>query len=90
MRESPFHGVPALRMTPQDRSRMFGRDGILTHTYLRRRPGDSAGCIAFKDYYSFLKYYKRGEVHTIVVVESLGNDAPTGGKKSFMASLFGG
>ncbi|HWU62436.1 MAG TPA: DUF2778 domain-containing protein [Ensifer sp.] len=90
MRESPFHGVPALRMTPQDPSRMFGRDGILTHTYLRRRPGDSAGCIAFKDYYSFLKYYKRGEVHTIVVVESLGNDAPTGGKKSFMASLFGG
>ena len=90
MRESPFHGVPALRMTPQDPSRMFGRDGILTHTYLRRRPGDSAGCIAFKAYYSFLLYYKRGEIHTIVVVESLGNDAPTGGKKNFLASLFGG
>ena len=90
MRETPFHGVPALRMTPQDRSRMFGRDGILTHTYLRRRPGDSAGCIAFKDYYKFLQYYKRGDLHTIVVVESLGNDAPTGGKKSVFASLFGG
>jgi hypothetical protein len=90
MRETPFHGVPALRMTPQDRTRMYGRDGILTHSYLRRRPGDSAGCIAFKDYYSFLKYYKRGDLHTIVVVESLGNDAPTGGKKSVFASLFGG
>ncbi|SOC86224.1 Protein of unknown function [Ensifer adhaerens] len=90
MRETPFHGVPALRMTPKDRTRMYGRDGILTHTYLRRRPGDSAGCIAFKDYYKFLKYFKRGELHTIVVVESLGNDAPTGGKKSFLASLFGG
>lgn len=90
MRESPFHGVPALRMTPQYPSKMFGRDGILTHSYLRRRPGDSAGCIAFKDYYAFLKYFKRGEIHTMVVVESLGNDAPTGGKKSFLASLFGG
>ena len=90
MRETPFHGVPALRMTPKDHSRMYGRDGILTHSYLRRRPGDSAGCIAFKDYYSFLKYYKRGDLHTIVVVESLGSDAPTGGKKNFLASLFGG
>jgi hypothetical protein len=90
MRESPFHGVPALRMTPQNPSKMYGRDGILTHSYLRRRPGDSAGCIAFKDYYAFLKYYKRGDIHTMVVVESLGNDAPTGGKKSFIASLFGG
>lgn len=90
MRETPFHGVPALRMTPQDNSKMFGRDGILTHSYLRRRPGDSAGCIAFKDYYAFLKYYKRGDLHTIVVVESLGNDAPAGGKKNFLASLFGG
>ena len=88
MRESPFHGVPALRMTPQDESKMYGRGGILTHTYLRRRPGDSAGCIAFKDYYKFLKYYQRGQVHTIVVVESMGNDAPR--KKSVLASLFGG
>jgi hypothetical protein len=88
MRESPFHGVPALRMTPQDPSKMYGRDGILTHTYLRRRPGDSAGCVAFKDYYKFLKYYQRGEIHTMVVVESLGNDAPK--KKSVLASLFGG
>lgn len=88
MRESPFHGVPALRMTPQYPDKMYGRNGILTHTYLRRRPGDSAGCVAFKDYYKFLKYYKRGEIHTMVVVESLGNDAPQ--KKSVFASLFGG
>lgn len=89
MRESPFHGVPALRMTPKYPDRMYGRDGILTHTYLRRRPGDSAGCVAFKDYYKFLKYFKRGEIHTMVVVESLGNDAPAK-KKSVFASLFGG
>lgn len=88
MRESPFHGVPALRMTPQYPDKMYGRNGILTHTYLRRRPGDSAGCVAFKDYYKFLKYYKRGEIHTMIVVESLGNDAPK--KKSFLASLFNG
>lgn len=88
MRETPFHGVPALRMTPQDRTRMHGRDGILAHTYLRRRPGDSAGCIAFKDYYKFLKYYKRGDVHTIVVVDSMRGAEPQ--KRSTLASLFGG
>ncbi len=68
MREKPFHGVPALRMTPTDWSNMHGRNGILAHTYLRRRPGDSAGCIAFKDYYAFLKYYKKGLINEIIVV----------------------
>jgi hypothetical protein len=87
MRESLFHGVPALRMTPMYPSRMHGRGGILTHTYLRRRPGDSAGCVAFKHYYKFLKYYKRGEVKTMIVVPRLA-DAPSQHKT--LASLFKG
>ncbi|MCO6186651.1 DUF2778 domain-containing protein [Rhizobium sp. L1K21] len=84
MREKPFHGVPALRMTPTDWSKMHGRNGILAHTYLRKRPGDSAGCIAFKDYYKFLDYYKKGLVKEIIVVEQM-NKRPTS-----LASLFGG
>ncbi len=84
MREKPFHGVPALRLTPTDWSKMHGRNGILAHTYLRRRPGDSAGCIAFKDYYKFLEYYKKGLVKEIIVVEKM-SKRPTS-----LASLFGG
>ncbi len=84
MREKLFHGVPALRLTPTDWSKMHGRNGILAHTYLRRRPGDSAGCIAFKDYYKFLEYYKKGLVKEIIVVERM-SKRPTS-----LASLFGG
>lgn len=83
MREKLFHGVPALRLTPQDWDKMHGRNGILAHTYLRRRPGDSAGCIAFKDYYKFLAYYKKGLVKEIIVVERM-SERPT-----TLASLFG-
>ena len=72
MRESLFHGVEAIRMTPVGSGRMYGRNGILTHSYLRRVPGDSAGCIAFADYPEFLKAFKRGEVTKIIVVPSMG------------------
>ncbi len=75
MREKLFHGVPALRMTPANWAKMHGRNGILAHSYLRRRPGDSAGCIAFKDYYKFLEYYKKGLVKEIIVVERM-SDSP--------------
>jgi len=72
MRESLFHGVEAIRMTPVGSGRMYGRNGILTHSYLRRVPGDSAGCVAFADYPEFLKAFKRGEVNKIIVVPSMG------------------
>lgn len=85
MRESLFHGVPALRLTPADGINKFGRVGLLAHTYLRRRPGDSAGCIAVKDYYRFLKYYQRGEIHTLVIVPKFEGSKPT-----TLASLFDG
>lgn len=75
MREALFFGVEALRMTPVDGVAPHGRVGLLTHSYLRKRPGDSAGCIAFKNYPRFLQAYKRGEVTHVVVVAS-GNKAP--------------
>ncbi|WP_377289702.1 tlde1 domain-containing protein [Rhizobium sp. SG2393] len=72
MRESRFHGVEALRMTSVDGTNPRGRDGLLTHSYLlRRSPGDSHGCIAFRNYPAFLNAFKRGHVNMIIVVESM-------------------
>ncbi|MFD2181835.1 DUF2778 domain-containing protein [Rhodoplanes azumiensis] len=71
MRESLFHGVRALRMTPVDQSKMYGRAGILAHSYMLGPSGQSNGCVSFKDYQAFLDAYLRGEVNKIVVVERL-------------------
>lgn len=71
VRESLFHGVEALRMTPVDNSKMYGRDGILAHSYMLGPRGDSNGCLSFKEYDKFLAAYKRGEVSRIVVVAQM-------------------
>lgn len=76
-REALFHGVEALRMTPVDNSKMFGRDGILAHSYLLGPRGDSNGCVSFKEYEKFLAAYKRGEVTRLVVVEEVKTSSPT-------------
>jgi len=68
MRERLFHGVEAIRMLPVEKGKMFGRDGILAHSYLLGPRGDSHGCVSFKDYNKFLNAFKRGEVTRIVVV----------------------
>ncbi len=71
-REALFHGVPALRMTPLGgESAIYGRNGLLTHSYLLGPNGDSNGCISFKEYDKFIQAYRRGEVKRIVVVAKL-------------------
>lgn len=71
-REALFHGVRALRLNPVGGSgKIFGRAGLLTHTYLLGPRGDSNGCVSFKDYERFLQAYLRGEVKRLVVVASL-------------------
>nr|WP_281502923.1 tlde1 domain-containing protein [Ancylobacter crimeensis] len=78
MRESLFHGVEALRMTPVGDGKMYGRDGILSHTYMLGARGDSNGCVSFREYEKFLAAYKRGDVTQMVVVDRLQNpSAPT-------------
>jgi hypothetical protein len=68
LRESRFHGVEALRLTPIDGKNKFGRDGFLAHTYLLRgRRGESSGCVVFKDYARFLAAFKNGKVKRLVV-----------------------
>jgi hypothetical protein len=71
LREAPFHGVRAIRLNPIDETRMYGRDGILAHTYMLGPNGQSNGCVSFSDYEAFLNAYLRGEVDRLVVVERL-------------------
>ncbi|MEK1932596.1 MAG: DUF2778 domain-containing protein [Pararhizobium sp.] len=85
MRESLFHGVAAVRLTPVDGVAPHGRVGLLAHSYLLRNRGDSHGCVAFEEYPRFLKAFKRGEISQMVIVKSMkGFSAP----KRTLASLF--
>ena len=69
LRESLFHGVRALRLNPLSGSEMYGRDGMLAHTYMLGPKGDSNGCVSFKDYERFLNAYLNGEVKRLIVVQ---------------------
>ena len=69
-REALFHGVAALRLTPVEGS-VFGRVGLLAHTYMLGAEGDSNGCISFRDYDAFLRAYRSGEITKLVVVTRL-------------------
>ena len=71
LREEIFHGVRAIRLTPVDDNKMFGRDGILAHTYMLGPNGQSNGCVSFDDYPAFLNAYMKGEVERLVVVSHL-------------------
>jgi hypothetical protein len=67
LRESLFHGVQALRLTPVSGS-TYGRNGLLAHTFMLGQRGDSNGCVSFRDYRAFLQAYMSGEVRRLVVV----------------------
>jgi len=74
-REALFHGVRALRLTPIGGSAaIYGRDGILAHTYMLGPRGDSNGCVSFKNYDRFLQAYLRGEVKRLIVTAGRGQD----------------
>lgn len=70
LRESLFHGVEAIRLTPVD-STVYGRTGLLAHTYMLGPNGDSNGCVSFKNYNAFLQAYKKQQVKKLVVVAHL-------------------
>jgi hypothetical protein len=68
-REALFHGVPALRLTPiGGEDKIFGRSGLLAHTYMLGPNGDSNGCVSFKDYYAFLDAYRNRGIRRLAVV----------------------
>lgn len=71
-REALFHGVEAIRLTPVGGGgAIYGRAGLLAHTYMLGPNGDSNGCVSFRDYNAFLQAYKNGEVKRLVVVAHL-------------------
>jgi len=67
-REALFHGVAALRLIPVDDGKVFGRTGLLAHSYMLGPNGDSNGCVSFKDYDAFLAAYSSGEIKRLAVV----------------------
>ncbi|KAA3500899.1 DUF2778 domain-containing protein [Rhizobium rhizogenes] len=77
MREARFHGVEAIRLTPENGVNPHGRDGLLAHTYMLAKRGESNGCVVFRDYSRFLAAFKRGEVKRMIVVPKLNGNRPT-------------
>ena len=68
-RESPFHGVAALRLNPVGgEDAIYGRVGLLAHTYMLGPNGDSNGCVSFKDYNAFLNAYRNQGIRKLAVV----------------------
>ena len=77
LRRGLFHGVAALRLKPVGDGNMFGRAGMLAHSYMLGPRGDSNGCVAFKDYPRFLQAFRSGGVSRLLVVTHL-TAAPPG------------
>jgi len=76
LRERMFHGVRAIRLNPIDGSRMYGRGGILAHSYMLGPNGQSNGCVSFSNYPEFLNAFLKGEVTRLAVVDRL--ESPPG------------
>ena len=68
-RETLFHGVPALRLTPVGgKEAIFGRTGLLAHSFMLGPNGDSNGCVSFRDYNAFLDAYRNRGIKRLAVV----------------------
>lgn len=76
LREQLFHGDRAIRLTPVEPDKMFGRNGFLAHSYLLGPNGQSNGCVSISDYPKFLNAYLKGEIDRLVVVERLADPPP--------------
>jgi hypothetical protein len=68
-REALFHGVPALRLNPVGGDEaIYGRSGLLAHSYMLGPNGDSNGCVSFRDYNAFLNAYRNQGIRRLAVV----------------------
>jgi Protein of unknown function (DUF2778) len=76
LRESLFHGVQAIRLTPVGDGQMYGRDGILAHSFMLGPSGQSNGCVSFRDYEAFLRAFRNGAFDRMLVVARLGDKPP--------------
>jgi hypothetical protein len=71
LREGLFHGVQALRLIPVDEEKVFGRTGLLAHTFMLGSNGQSNGCVSFRNYDAFLHAYLNHQIKRLVVVSHL-------------------
>jgi hypothetical protein len=71
LREASFHGVQAIRLVPVDEDKVYGRSGLLAHTYMLGANGQSNGCVSFKNYDAFLRAYLSQKVKRLAVVAHL-------------------
>ncbi len=71
LREQLFHGVQALRLTPVGEGGVYGRAGLLAHTFMLGPNGDSNGCVSFRDYEAFLRAFQQGRIKRLAVVARL-------------------
>ena len=69
-----FHGIAALRLLPI-LGDVFGRSGLLTHTYMLHDRPESNGCVVFRDYETFLRAYRDGRFRRLRVVPAVGDMA---------------
>jgi hypothetical protein len=77
-REQPFHGVRAIRLTPVGGSEaIYGRVGLLAHTFMLGPRGDSNGCVSFRNYDRFLQAFLQGEIQRLVVVTGTQDPLPS-------------
>ena len=68
----------AIRLTPVGGSEaIYGRVGLLAHTYMLGPTGASNGCVSFRDYDRFLQAYLRGEIQRLVVVTGTPDALPS-------------
>jgi hypothetical protein len=71
-REAIFYGVRAIRLLPVGGEKaIFGRNGLLAHTYLYGPRGESFGCVSFKDYAAFLRAFDKGQVKRLAVLDKV-------------------
>ncbi|HEY1542868.1 MAG TPA: DUF2778 domain-containing protein [Xanthobacteraceae bacterium] len=76
LREHLFHGVRALRLVPVGDGNMYGRDGILAHTYMLGPNGQSNGCMSVRNYPAFLDAFMSGKVERLLVVDHMKASSP--------------
>jgi hypothetical protein len=71
-REALFHGVPALRLNPiGGEDSIYGRSGLLAHSFMLGPNGDSNGCVSFRDYNAFLNAYRNQGIKKLAVVTTV-------------------
>ena len=71
-REALFHGVPALRLNPiGGEDAIYGRSGLLAHSFMLGPNGESNGCVSCRDYNAFLNAYRNQGIKKLAVVTSI-------------------